>query len=474
MPVKKDNDFIKNYEKIRPVLRDVFLYGCFYRGDFQDKRGISAPKVDNEKRKIIAFLDKRFVSDKNGKSLKRRKFLQLLYNMFYVQDNYLKTSYFIKKIATDDAKRIIAVLLILSTYECATNATICGDYWDIFSYFYEEDISNLKQKNLSQPDKLKRNDHITVLINQKIRRCLLKLADSGYITTVEKDYTTYYALGSDIFQNFSETDFEELLLLIQYFSGVSPISVPGYSLQKIIQLYRQQNHQETTVSHNIFLFKDSQIKQILEEETAGKLLSNIAKQEIITFEYHEPYQNWKEYKPVRPVKLLLDNFYGRWFLIALSAVNENNVPQLNAYRLDRIRNIKNAPETGSQILKNFAKQDIDKLYDKNIKNSWAVSLLPRERSTPVLVELLFHFNENNEQILLERVRKEGRYGKIESLGSHLYKYSICVNDPWEMKPWIRSFTGYVKVVANNEDTLKLKNSLEAEWEALFKRYGIIS
>lgn len=474
MPVKKDNDFIKNYEKIRPVLRDVFLYGCFYRGDFQDKRGISAPKVDNEKRKIIAFLDSRFVRDKNGKSLKRRKFLQLLYNMFYVHDNYLKTSYFIKKISTNDVKRIIAVLLILSTYESATNATICGDYWDTFSDFYEEDISNLKQKNTSQPDKLNRNDHITTLVNQKIRRCLLKLADSGYITAVGTDKTTYYTLSPDVFQNLTKADFEELLILIHYFSGVSPISVPGYTIQKIIQLYRQHNYQDTALSYNIFLFKGTQIKQILEEETAGKLLSNIAKQEIITFEYHEPYQDWKEYKPVRPVKLLLDIFYGRWFLIALSAVNENNVPQLNAYRLDRIRNIKIESTKSNQILSNFPKQDIDKLYEKIIKNSWAVSLLPRERSTPVLVELLFYINENNEQILLERVRKEGRFGKIESLGSRLYKFSICVNDPWEMKPWIRSFTGYVKVVANNEDTLKLKKSLEAEWEALFKRYGIIS
>lgn len=288
MPAKKDNDFIKNYEKIRPVLRDIFLYGCFYRRDFQDKRGISAPKVDNEKRKFIAFLDSRFVSDKNGKSLKRRKFLQLLYNMFYVQDNYLKTTYFIKKISTDKAKRIIAILLMLSKCKKATTTEIRDNYRDVYAAFYESDGTD--------PD-------------QKVSRCLKELTDNGYLTAVTNKNALNYALSQDIFQNFTETDFEEISLLIQFFSGISPISVPGYSLQNIIRLYRQQKQQTAPTSQAFFLFKGSQIKQILEEEAASKLLANIAKQEIITFEYHKPYQNWKEYKPVRPIKLLLDIFY---------------------------------------------------------------------------------------------------------------------------------------------------------------------
>src|SRR5574344_867135 len=49
------NDFIKAYEKLRPVLRDLYLYGCFGRGDFP-QRQISARKYDNEKRKIVHFL----------------------------------------------------------------------------------------------------------------------------------------------------------------------------------------------------------------------------------------------------------------------------------------------------------------------------------------------------------------------------------------------------------------------------------
>ena len=32
------NDFIKAYEKLRPVLRDLYLYGCFGRGDFPQRQ----------------------------------------------------------------------------------------------------------------------------------------------------------------------------------------------------------------------------------------------------------------------------------------------------------------------------------------------------------------------------------------------------------------------------------------------------
>lgn len=40
-----------------------------------------------------------------------------------------------------------------------------------------------------------------------------------------------------------------------------------------------------------------------------------------------------------------------------------------------------------------------------------------------------------------------------------------------MKPWIRTFMGYIEVLPSNEHDLKEK--LEKEWEVLFKRYGII-
>ncbi len=56
------------------------------------------------------------------------------------------------------------------------------------------------------------------------------------------------------------------------------------------------------------------------------------------------------------------------------------MPQLNAYRLDRIRNIKIESTKSNQILSNFSKLDIDKLYEKNIKNSWTALFSTYEKT----------------------------------------------------------------------------------------------
>ena len=454
MANKSDNDFTKDYEKMRPVLRDIFLYGCFYRSDFKAKRGLSASKFDNEKRKVLTFLDTRFINDRNGKTLKRRKYLQLLYNMFYVQENYLKFSYFIKKISADRAKMIIDLLLIL-TESPKTLSQIYDPNEKHFSIF-DYDV-------------------------QQVRRCLDNLTSIGYIEKrriTKNSSTICYELSSDFFQSFSEKDLIDLWQLSQFFAVVAPLTVPGYTLQNTMKLYYQQNKQNFT-PQNIFLFKDAHLQQILDEEIASKILTCITNEQPLLFEYKKQYgEDWEQKNPELPIKLLLDAFYGRWYVIMLIPGVDGKPPWLISRRLDRIRKVtlppksKNVKASFNKISKLY-NINIDEQLEKSTKHSWCVQL-PQEKYNfkPVLVELIFHLSKDNEKAVLERIRKEGRTGKIEPLSDYKYKYSIYVNDPVEMKPWIRSFTGCVEILPSDEH--RLKEDLEEQWKELFERYGIIS
>lgn len=454
MPNKSDNDFTKNYEKMRPVLRDIFLYGCFYRSDFKAKRGLSASKVDNEKRKVFTFLDSRFINDRNGKTLKRRKYLQLLYNMFYVQENYLKFSYFIKKISADRAKMIIDLLLILSESPMSLTEVLNS---------YKDQLANSDYKD---PE-------------QQVRRCLDDLECIGYIEKKQKNNTTiYYELTNDFFQNISEDDLIDFWQLLQFFAVVAPLTVPGYTLQNTMKLYLQQNKQNF-IPQNIFLFKDAHLQQILDEEIAAKILTGITNKQPLSFEYKKQYgEVWEQKGPELPLKLLLDAFYGRWYVIMLKPGVDGKPPWLASRRLDRIRKVTPPPKPKSvkaSFKKNIKLYDIniDKQLEENIKHSWCVQLLQEKYNyKPVLVELIFHLSKDNEKAILERIRKEGRTGKIEPLINYKYKYSIYVNDPVEMKPWIRSFTGCVEILHSDEH--RLKEDLKEQWKELFERYGIIS
>lgn len=61
------NDFIKHYNIIRSILRDVFLYGCFSREGLGEKRKLSSRKISYEIRRIQQYVETEFIkTDRDG------------------------------------------------------------------------------------------------------------------------------------------------------------------------------------------------------------------------------------------------------------------------------------------------------------------------------------------------------------------------------------------------------------------------
>ena len=54
MALSKSNLLIRDYENIRPVLRDIYIFGCFSRDDFI-RKGMSGRKYDNEHHYLTKF-----------------------------------------------------------------------------------------------------------------------------------------------------------------------------------------------------------------------------------------------------------------------------------------------------------------------------------------------------------------------------------------------------------------------------------
>lgn len=64
---------IRNYDNIRHILREIYLYGCFTKGVFIQK-GMSARKYDMEKKGLFAYLPADLVKERcQGKKLYANK-----------------------------------------------------------------------------------------------------------------------------------------------------------------------------------------------------------------------------------------------------------------------------------------------------------------------------------------------------------------------------------------------------------------
>ena len=51
-------DFIKHYDIIRSILRDVFLYGCFSKSELESKNMNSSRKISYEIRRLLTAKNK--------------------------------------------------------------------------------------------------------------------------------------------------------------------------------------------------------------------------------------------------------------------------------------------------------------------------------------------------------------------------------------------------------------------------------
>ncbi len=104
-------DFIKHYDMIRSILRDVFLYGCFSKSDLENKNNNSSRKISYEMRRIRQYIESDFIRvDKYGKN----KLLNLSYDSITNTKNFLVNTYLSKSFTKTDIRLYYYLLLTLN------------------------------------------------------------------------------------------------------------------------------------------------------------------------------------------------------------------------------------------------------------------------------------------------------------------------------------------------------------------------
>ena len=70
--------------------------------------------------------------------------------------------------------------------------------------------------------------------------------------------------------------------------------------------------------------------------------------------------------------------------------------------------------------------------------------------------------EANEQYVIKRMMSEKRNGVVKQIAESKWKFSTYVYDPYEMVPWVRTFTG--RILDITCDTFPLREKVFASWE----------
>lgn len=380
------SELIKNFDKVRDYMRDFFIYGFKTRSDFQYK---SLRTYDNERRRIESWLGDliKFDTSKKGKQI------SISLDSGQLSSNPLYKAYKSKSFTDNDICLHFFILDILKkhkelTAEGITDA-ICTTHGRVF------DIQTVRLK-------LKEYVNEGILIQQKCGK------------------TLHYSLSED-YPDTICSDTSGLMDAVTFFSEAAPFGIIGSYLLDSMDIH-----------NNIFLYKHHFIVHTLEDHILLALLTAIENKQVVEI---INYGKRKQESSIHgaPMQIYVSTQTGRRYVLMYLP----SIKRFNAFRLDYIKSVK--------VVNEFEEYDYYRgKFDKNTAHCWGVSFGNSERSGQYEeFHMILRIDEQREQYMLDRLKREGRNGTITRVSDNTYSYSTQVFDTNEMMPWVKTFIGRI-------------------------------
>ena len=425
MALNRSTLMIRDYENIRRILREIYIFGCFTKDDYIEM-GFSGRKVDKEQQRIGAYLPDKFIKKRRV----NKKVIQYCrYNISDSTRNYLAETYRNKSFTMLDILSYFYVLQILSDGQERTLQEILEDM-----PFDNAEIEFTK-------------DNLRVKLDE--------LLENQFIQIHRGDRSVKYLIADDIWQDYSDEELLELLTYLEFIKNVSPVEIPYYFLQRKLKLYLFSERKIRGDDRSPFQFKHSHIFNSLDNDILIVCLRAIQEKTSLVIEK----DGGKAPLTALPIKIIHDSTYGRQYLMFYNV----KLQLMNAVRIDHIKSI--------QIGKKFSEDEqrtvnANRDFDKSCWNMSGINDDPQE----VLVE--FCFDEQKENYILNRLLREGHGGAITKQSDGVFHYRIALRDPKEIIPWIRSFGERARVISSGD--FRIEQTIEEDWDKAVKKYESIS
>lgn len=381
--ISEFNELIKNFEKTREYLRDFYIYGFKVRNDFKNK---SKRTYDNERRRIESWLFKnmRWENSLYGKRV------YICIDSASIKQNPLYSAWKSKSFTTNDIMLHFYFMDIFAFQKDKSALEITDYILDKYEILFE--VQTVRNK-------LKEYEKIGILCSKKQNK---KLLYSQFPYTLEK-----------------EAFYSKLIDAVKFFQETAPFGFIGSTI-----LDREN------LENDIFGFKHDFIAYTLEDEILLSILLAMKEKKEIEFTNISRKNGNKTFLQGVPLKIFVSTQTGRRYVCIynLKAKRFTNI------RLDSINSI----QIKDKVI------DYDNIYNNllnNVNMCWGVSFGGKIRNEEIYIKL--KIDEQNEQFILTRIRREGRGGKLRKIENNVFMYSKEGFDTNEMAPWIKTFIGRI-------------------------------
>lgn len=428
------SDFIKHYNIIRSILRDVFLYGCFSREGLEDKRKVSSRKISYEIRRIQQYVEEEFIKvDRDG----RYKLLSLTYDAIRNTENFLVKTYMTKSFTRTDLLLYFYILMVLNHVQ----GPLC--FRDIEEKLIGEGLISY-------------DDISSKTIERKLQEMSLS---QGILQCSAIKRTKHYSIAEDILKELDDNEVLELLKAVSLYKNIIFPVTAGYYSEQVLKDYAKYERKIDLDIKDYFQYKNLHFHPVIEEEILWRILKAIRHRKLVTLNYELPSGNGggkTMITAVKPYKIRYDIQCGRFYLVSYDSSNRCIVS-----RLDRVEKV--------DILKeSYSIDNLPVLYKRDMKYSWS-SVALGEGKFPEIVKLEVIINEKKESYIIEKIKSEALNSTAIKVAEGVYYITLIVNDVMEIIPWLRSYSGYIRVIEGSW----LNKRLNEDWKEMLEGYGAL-
>jgi hypothetical protein len=480
---------IKHYDKIRDILRYLYMYGGSTKEELVEKKlAKSISSFYDIKQRLENYIDGEFFQENKSPIKGAGKNYRFMYDPFKCPVNYLAETYQNCSYVIDD---VIFYFCLMQAFVDEDIMDPYGDYKENIvddpiqldgsftindlvqqiSIIYENNQKLLSRLNNITPNAVHSEQLFTV---SKIRARVNELVTIGILVPVSKEY---YKLSSDVFSGLSSDELSDVQLMTQFFYNCSFLTIPGFYLSSTISEYSQSNFLPETDNffnkqeNPVFFYKNNRLQSVIDDDITWALINAIHIKEAVLLTYQSKNGDLQEYN-ILPMKIVVEKQYGRQYFFGYNYSYDKFI----MLRISAIKNIsinkKMKPEQRFSFFPSqYLGQDIhyiyDKLYKENIANVWNISL--GEANT--LVHITFSFPQSNYGKLLNQLTSSLHHGVIKELGNGIVDFNVVTKDELELVPWIRSFGSYA--IVDSQQNPVLANKIKNDWKEALTQYGTL-
>lgn len=403
------SELIKSFDKIRGYMRQFYVFGFKRREEYDAK---SLRSYDNERRRIESWMGEcmSFRQNEAGKQV----FLSV--DSRTIRHNPLYKAFKAKSFTDNDLILHCYLLSMLADGEARSAHGII------------EGVAEL----------LGRFPQLKLLDDSTIRKKLREYEELGLLIGEKRGRELFYRMTPEVIDRSSWQE------AVEFFAEADPLGVIGSYI-----LDRSEEDRE------LFGFKHHYILHALDGEVLLSALEAIGEHRRVRLTNVSLRSGQACEHLAYPLRIYISTQSGRQYLLCW----HYGLRRMQFFRMDAITKIKlEEPEPEPD---RFADS-----YDRFRKNLWGVSGGRDHSMDHVEMDVRV---EDDEWFIPQRLERERRWGHVEQLDEHTWRFTADVYDTSEMLPWLRTFIG--RILRLEFSNPRVRRTWQDDMRALARAYG---